>query len=107
MLHLRNVRLSDVVLRNVAGLSNRSSHSGTDQVASDTHDGGEVQGFEFRPKEAEERPLTFRLPDLSKREEAFLKQQVRIVLRPDCLQQEQNSGKFGKSFLALAVLSLM
>ena len=95
MLHLRNVRLSDIVLRNVAGLSSRHGHTGSSQVASDAHDGSDDMDpvSKLKPKDAVERPLTFRLPDLSDLEEKFLKQQVRIILSPDCLKPDHKLGR--------------
>ncbi len=52
-----------------------------------------IRGGSFEPS-AEEGHLTYTLPDLSAREETFVKQQIRIVLKPDCLQKENVEGKF-------------
>ena len=93
MLHLRKVGLSNIVFRNVTGLRSRAAHTTSDAevFADDDEESKRVPRFE---PVSEEGKVTFRLPDLSDREETFLKQQVRILLRPDCLmQQEPESGK--------------
>jgi hypothetical protein len=94
MLHLRNVRLSDVILRNVTGLSSRNiraNYSTDDSEVSKDVEEKSGKSFGFQPVKEEGR-LTFRLPDLSEREETYLKQQIRIILKPNCLQQEPAPG---------------
>ena len=93
MLHLRKVGLSNIIFRNVTGLRSRAAHTTSDAevFADDDEESKRVPRFE---PVSEEGKVTFRLPDLSEREETFLKQQVRIILTPDCLmQQEPESGK--------------
>jgi hypothetical protein len=44
---------------------------------------------------SESNVLTFKVPGLSTREESFLRQQIRIILKPDCMR-EASHGKFVK-----------
>ena len=49
--------------------------------------------FKFEPA-AETGQLTFTIPGLSPREETFVKQQVRIILKPDCMTEKTIERKY-------------
>ena len=102
MMLLRNVRHSNVVLRNVAvlqGLHSKAAHTTTTDSEVFEVDDEKLKPIPRFEPVPEEGKLTFLLPDLSEREETFLKQQVRIILRPDCLRQHVNMS--GWSFCHL------
>jgi hypothetical protein len=72
-----------------------SSLSTTDHVTTNDSPSSE----RFRPA-TEDGSLTFTLPTLSKREETFLKQQIRIALDPDCMKSDKISGPNFSFFLS-------
>ena len=88
MLHLRSGRVPNVILRSVATVSVRlqSSTSCSPANAKDL-DEHEQEGTRIPRKGGRSvtTNLAFTIPGLSAREERYLKQQVRIVLEPDCL----------------------
>ena len=96
MLHLRNIRSQKIIFRGVNAVPrpHAAVTFSTSDLASKFPENEENarKSKTFEPVK-EERTLAFRLPDLSEREETFLKQQIRIILRPDCLQNETTPGK--------------
>jgi hypothetical protein len=70
----------------ITNINNRTEDENSDSFSN-------IRGRSFEPS-AKEGHLTYTLPDLSAREETFLKQQIRIDLKPDCLQKEHVEGKF-------------
>ena len=101
MLNLRSIRLRNVIGRNVITKCRRSKVALCSTLTSTTStlepgrsDESETVSsdpvlrkkwrFEALPEEGE---LKFKIPGLSVREETFIKQQTRIILRPDCMRE--------------------
>ena len=92
MFRLRKVRLPNVVSASIN--SRNVVYKTSVRLCSSNVENSKTfysKSKKFEPK-TEEGRLTFTLPDLSPREETFVKQQIRIVLQPDCLQTESVEG---------------
>ena len=90
MLHLRSGRVPNVILRSVATVSVRLQSS-TSCLPANAKDIDEHEQEGTRIPRKKGRPVTtnlaFTIPGLSAREERYLKQQVQIILKPDCLTE--------------------
>jgi hypothetical protein len=108
MLNIRPIRLKNVVRQSVVTKCRRwqvafcSTQTTTPEPDRIDESGPETKKrlrFEALPEEGE---LKFKIPGLSVREETFVKQQTRIILRPDCMK-EMTLNK-GNSFSSLIII---
>ena len=87
MLHLRSGRVPNVILRIVSTGFSR-------QPSATIYSSAQTESQETNPDRTNAANLAFTIPGLSKRELKFLEQQVRILVKPDCLAEFTTESKF-------------
>ena len=100
MLSLQSVRVSSVVLRNILFTSyQKQSFCQSRLIEEDKLNGENATSGNATSRKSQFEPppetgrLTFTIPGLSPLEETFTKQQIRIVLKPDCMNNKSRERK--------------
>ncbi len=108
MLNIRLIRLQNVIRQSVvtkcrrwqvAFCSTQTTTPEPDRINESSPETRKKMRFEALPEEGE---LEFKIPGLSVREETFVKQQTRIILRPDCMKEiTENKGNIFSSLIII------